>query len=64
MPWRRLTQRPPFLRRSQGPDTVYRIAAGLFFLCVGVSSIGALSIPPLLTGVLALVAGAALFAGY
>jgi hypothetical protein len=36
----------------------------LFFLCVGLSSVGALSIPPLLTGVLALVAGAALFAGY
>jgi hypothetical protein len=64
MAWNRLTRRLPVLRRAQTPDTVYRIAAGLFFLCVGISSIGVLSVPPLLTGVLALVAGIALFAGY
>jgi hypothetical protein len=65
MQWRRLTHRLPALPfQRQTPNMVYRIAGGLFFVCIGLSSVGALSFPPILTGLLALIAGIALLAGY
>lgn len=42
---------------------VYRITGGLAFLFLGFSAVGFTEIPPIITGVLLIVAGIALLAG-
>lgn len=43
---------------------VYRVAAGLFFLFVGLQDLGVVSIGNPILGVIALIAGIALLAGF